>query len=144
MIEVFIDGASRGQGSGQMGEAACAVVIFDRKKPVVQFARGLGRRTNNEAEYEALITALLMCSMSELRDPIIYCDSSVVVNQVNGRWECRSPRLLPLFLSVNAIKRDYRFRLHQVKRDRVALADALGNRFLDTLEKTREESDGRK
>ena len=85
MIEVFIDGASRGQGRASTGEASCAAVIFDKKKPTAQYARGLGKRTNNEAEYEALLTALLMCSMSDLRDPIIYSDSAVVVNQVNGK-----------------------------------------------------------
>lgn len=141
MIEVFIDGASRGQGvASSKGEAACAVVIFDRQKPVAQYARGLGQRTNNEAEYEALITALIMCSMSDYRDPIIYSDSSVVVNQVTGKWVCRSPRLLPLWMSVNNIQKEYRFRLHQVKRDRVAVADGLGNTFLDNLETLKEKT----
>jgi len=58
MIEVIIDGAARGQGARGVtkGNASCAVIIFNKKKPVAQYARGLGRRTNNEAEYEALIT----------------------------------------------------------------------------------------
>jgi ribonuclease HI len=135
MIEVFIDGASRGQGKNKasLGEAACAVVIFDKKKPAAQYARGLGKRTNNEAEYEALIAALLMCVMSDYRDPIIYSDSAVVVNQVNNKWACRSSRLIPLWLSVKEIQQEYRFRLVQVQRNKVSVADKLANKFLNTL-----------
>ena len=137
MIEVFVDGASRAKGRRSLGDASCAVVIFDKKKPVAQYARGLGLRTNNEAEYEALITALLMCTMSNYKDPIIYSDSAVVVNQINGKWQCNHPRLLPLWMSVNEIKEEYRFRLYQVDRTRVALADSLANKFLDNLTELR-------
>jgi ribonuclease HI len=137
MIEVFVDGASRGQGKRSMGDASCAVVIFDRKKPVAHYARGLGKRTNNEAEYEALITALLMCTMSNYADPIIYSDSAVVVNQVSGKWSCKNEKLVPLWMSVKEIQEEYRFRLYQVDRTRVALADSLANKFLDNLEELR-------
>jgi ribonuclease HI len=134
MIEVFIDGASRGQGKVTLGEAACAAVVFDKKKPTAQYARGLGQRTNNEAEYEALLTALLMCVMSDYSDPIIYSDSAVVVNQVNGVWACRHKRLIPLWLSVKEIQQEYRFRLVQVDRTKVAVADRLANKFLNNLQ----------
>lgn len=137
MIEAFVDGASRGHNKNVLGDASCAAIIFDRQKPVAQYARGLGKRTNNEAEYEAVITALLMCTMSGFTDPIIYSDSAVVVNQVNGKWACRHERLLPLWLSVMEIKEEYRFRLCQVERTRVSLADALANKFLDNLEELR-------
>jgi len=136
MIEVVIDGAARGQGAKGVskGNASCAVIIFDKKKPVAQYARGLGRRTNNEAEYEALITGLLMCTMSNYKDPIFYSDSAVVVNQINGSWKCKNINLLPLYLSVMEIREEYRFRVKQVDRSRVSLADALANKFLDKLE----------
>lgn len=136
-IEIFIDGASRGTGTGSkpsVGEAACAVVIYKNRKLIAEFARPLGTRTNNQAEYEALVTALLICSMSaEIADPIIYCDSAVVVNQVEGKWECKQKNLIPLLMSVNIIKENYRFRLIQVPRDHVHVADTLVNRCLDQL-----------
>jgi len=136
-IEVFIDGASRGVGSGvkaSHGEAACAVVIYKKQRKIAEFARPLGMRTNNEAEYEALISALLICSMStEIDDPIIYSDSAVVVNQVNGKWKCTTKGLIPLLMSVNIIKNEYRFRLIQVPRDYVRAPDSLVNACLDQL-----------
>lgn len=133
-IEVFCDGASRGQGQKKIGEASCAVVVYKKKSKVVQFARGLGPRTNNEAEYEAVITALLICSMSDFVDPIIYTDSAVVANHVNKKWKCKNPSLLPLLMTIEEIKSEYRFRLLQVPRNLVWEPDALANKFLDQLE----------
>jgi len=132
-IEVFCDGASRGQGQKKYGESACAAVVYKNKKKVVQFARGLGRRTNNEAEYEAVITGLLICSMSDFIDPIIYTDSAVVANQVNGKWRCKNQALIPLLMTVEEIKSEYRFRLIQVPRKLVWEPDKLSNQFLDQL-----------
>ena len=133
-IEVFCDGASRGQGQKKFGEAACAAVVYKNKKKVVQFARGLGRRTNNEAEYEAVITGLLICSMSDFIDPIIYTDSAVVAHQVNGKWQCKNKALIPLLMTIEEIKSEYRFRLVQVPRNLVWEPDRLSNQFLNQLE----------
>jgi ribonuclease HI len=133
-IEVFCDGASRGQGQKKFGEAACAVVVFKNKKKVAQFARGLGARTNNEAEYEAVITALLICTMSDFVDPIIYTDSAVVANHVNQKWVCKNSALVPLLMTIEEIKEEYRFRLVQVPRNTVHEADDLANQFLNQLE----------
>lgn len=133
-IEVFCDGASRGQGQKKIGEAACATVVYKNKKKVVQFARGLGARTNNEAEYEAVITALLICIMSDFIDPIIYTDSAVVANQVNKKWKCKNLALMPLLMTIEEIQAEYRFRLIQVPRNLVWEPDYLANQFLDQLQ----------
>lgn len=132
-IEVFCDGASRGQGQKKVGEASCAAVIYKNRKKVAQFARGLGPRSNNEAEYEAVIAGLLMCSMSDLKDPIIYTDSAVVANHISGRWRCKNLSLLPLLMTIEDIKQEYPFRVLQVPRAFVWEADMLANEFLDQL-----------
>ena len=133
-IEVFCDGASRGQGQKKFGEASCAAVVYKNKKKIAQFARGLGRRTNNEAEYEAVIAGLLICSLSDLVDPIIYTDSAVVANQINGKWKCKNASLLPLLMTVQEIRSEYKFRVVQVPRSFVWEPDMLANEFLNQLE----------
>jgi ribonuclease HI len=132
-IEVFCDGASRGQGQKKVGEASCAVVVYKNRRKIAQFARGLGQRSNNEAEYEAVIAALLMCSMSDLRDPIIYTDSAVIANHISGKWKCKNASLLPLLMTIEDIKEEYQFRVLQVPRAFVWEADMLANEFLDQL-----------
>ncbi len=133
-IEVFCDGASRGQGQKKTGEAACSVVVYKNRKKIAQFSRGLGPRSNNEAEYEAVIAGLLICAMADLIDPIIYTDSAVVANQINGKWECKNKSLIPLLMTIEDIRSDYKFRVVQVPRAFVWEPDALANSFLDDLE----------
>lgn len=133
MIEIFIDGAARNNGTHKVN-AACAVVVFEKKKPIIHYCRGSTAITNNEAEYEALLVALELCILSPYVSPIIYSDSAVVVNQVNGIWRCTKPRLLTLLLSVRIIQADYSFKLVHVNRKEVAVADELANKYLDMYE----------
>lgn len=133
-IEVFCDGASRGQGQKKFGEAACGVIVYKNRKKIAQFARGLGPRTNNEAEYEAVIAGLLICSMGDLYDPIIYTDSAVVANQVNGKWKCKNDALIPLLMTIEEIRSEFNFRVVQVNRSFVWEPDALANTFLNELQ----------
>jgi ribonuclease HI len=137
-IEVFCDGASRGQGQKKVGEASCAAVVYKNRKKVAQFARGLGPRSNNEAEYEAVIAALLICSMSDFLDPIIYTDSAVVANHINGKWVCRNSSLIPLLMTIEDIRQEYPFRVLQVDRSFVWEADFLANEFLDQLKQRKQ------
>jgi len=136
-IQAFIDGATRNQGTGRKTDSACACVIYHNRKEVVRFARPIGSRTNNAAEYEALIQCLLICSMSDFNRPIIYSDSAVVVNHTKGIWKCRSEDLLPYYMTVKQLQEENPFDIVQVPRDKVWLPDRLCNEALDQLEEQR-------
>lgn len=134
IYEAFVDGASRGSGNpDKYGHGAAAVMIYKNKKLIGQYARGLGRRTNNEAEYEAVLMALLMCWSADLVDPVIYSDSEMVVNQINDKWRCNNDDLLPLLHSIREIGSVFRFRLVHVPRSYVAEPDLLCNKLLDAM-----------
>ena len=45
--------------------------------------------TNNEAEYEALVVELDLSKTAGAASVILYCDSQVITNQVNGDYECK-------------------------------------------------------
>ena len=47
------------------------------------------RKTNNHAEYAALIRLLEILFQNNVRNVIIYSDSKLVVNQVLHNWECK-------------------------------------------------------
>ena len=49
--------------------------------------------TNNVVEYEALIAALDLAIAAGATSIVIYCDSQVVTNQVNGDYECKGERM---------------------------------------------------
>lgn len=137
--ECIVDGASRGQGvkdengTPVNGHGAAGVLIYRNKKLIGQYARALGRVSNNQAEYEAVLLGLQLCWAAGLEHPVIYSDSNLVVNQINGDWDCKNQELLPLLWSVFEIKEVYNFRLEFVPRRYVSEADALVNNFLDLM-----------
>ena len=49
--------------------------------------------TNNEAKYEVLITGLDLARAAGATSLVIYCDSQVITNQVNGNYECKRERM---------------------------------------------------
>ena len=49
--------------------------------------------TNNVAEYETLVAALDLTKVAGATSVVIYCDSQVVTNQVNGDYECKGERM---------------------------------------------------
>ena len=49
--------------------------------------------TNNEAEYEALVAGLDLTRAVGAISVVIYCDSQVITNQVNGDYECKGERM---------------------------------------------------
>ncbi len=109
MPVVFIDGQSVGNEQRQQPRRARIAFIFQRSDggaPSVQnskvFFKEIGDKTNNEAEYHALLAALSYISSnvrpagssgSKVR---IFADSRVVVSQVNGDWKAQQPHLRQL------------------------------------------------
>lgn len=129
--ECIVDGGSRGQGfDPRGGQGAAAVLIYKNNALKGQYARPLGRCTNNQAEYEAVILALLICWAADLHNPIIYSDSQIVVNQIAGKWKCNE-NLAPYLLAVREIQSDFYFRIVHVSRSRVSEADLLVQQILD-------------
>ena len=49
--------------------------------------------TNNEAEYEALVARLDLAKAAGAESVVLYCDSQVIDNQVNGDYECKGERM---------------------------------------------------
>lgn len=138
--EVYVDGASRGQGIVEddgtvikRGHGAIGVMIYENRKLVGQYARGIGRVPSSVAEYEAILLGITICWASSIPNPTIYSDSADVVNQINGDWECNNEDLIPLLLSAQDLREVYNFRLIKVPRHNVAETDALVNEFLDKL-----------
>jgi len=51
--------------------------------------------TNNYAEYQGLLRLLRHLYEKQYTDVLIHCDSMLVVEQVNGRWDVKHKELLP-------------------------------------------------
>lgn len=79
------------------GVATFGWTLHDPKGTLAALGGGILRErpfTNNCAEYRALAAALIFASKEFHDIPlVIYGDSKLVVEQVNGRWKCKKPWL---------------------------------------------------
>lgn len=90
---VQIDGSSR----CNPGPAGIGVRIINPEGMVVkEISRFIGKRTNNQAEYEALITALNEIRLIGRHKYVIHTDSELLYNQLQGRYKVRNQQLKEL------------------------------------------------
>lgn len=81
MFRIYSDGSSR----GNPGISAIAFAILSEDSRLLKkYSKYLGIRTNNQAEYEALISALESASALTDQEVACYMDSELVVKHLNG------------------------------------------------------------
>ena len=133
-IIIYTDGGSR----GNPGHAGIGIVINDKK-----YSEYIGIKTNNQAEYMALIFALKKVKKIYGKDVVnyiidIYMDSELIVKQMNNEYKVNE-NLALLYLEVHnliiELKINVTFR--HVLREKNKIADSLVNSALDEkLKKT--------
>lgn len=93
-LKIFADGASW----GNPGPAAIGVLILNENgTEMLRISRYIGKATNNQAEYQAVITALQAARNFKAEKITIYLDSELVARQLNGYYRVKSPTLFPLY-----------------------------------------------
>ncbi len=126
---LYTDGASR----GNPGPAAIGAVIKDEKGRVLgKISRRIGRTTNNQAEYQAVIAALEEAIRLGAASVVIKSDSELVVKQINGRYRVKNLALKPLHQRVRELQSSFQsFAVAYIPRQQNADADRLSNAALD-------------
>ena len=95
LLDIHTDGASR----GNPGAAAYAYTITRAGHDDIEEADCLGRMTNNQAEYIAVIRALEHV-LEELGNDfrvIVHSDSELMVKQVSGEYRVKNEELRSLY-----------------------------------------------
>jgi len=96
-IKIFTDGGAR----GNPGPAAIGIVIKDANDRVLkEYAEYLGKLTNNQAEYQALIKGLELAKALKPQEINCYLDSELLVKQMKQEYRVRDKDLQPLFIRV--------------------------------------------
>jgi ribonuclease HI len=128
---VFSDGGAR----GNPGPAAAAFIVLSENGQVLAAnSRYLGLRTNNQAEYEALIAALESAVALHAEEVICHLDSELVVKQLNGEYTVKNSELRKLWRKIQELNRGFKnVRFISVPRTNIQIqkADALVNKALD-------------
>jgi len=107
---IIVDGASH----GNPGPASIGVVIKDGHGGETRISRSIGRGTNNEAEYTALITGMEKALELGLAGCTIFMDSELVEKHLKGQYRVKSPTLLPLYLKARRLLAGGKFKLVHV------------------------------
>lgn len=131
----YTDGGSR----GNPGPAAIGIVICDSEgKMIKEYGEVLGRKTNNEAEYKAVIFALKKVKQLFGKDKAqkmsveMRMDSEFVVKQMTGKYKVEEARMIPLFIAVWNLKLDFAsISFVHIPREKNKEADRLVNEALD-------------
>jgi ribonuclease HI len=127
------DGASK----GNPGLSGAGAVIYKNREEIWSSHKFVGCKTNNQAEYSALILGLEGAASLGIKCLSVLGDSLLVINQVNGLYKVKSDFLLPLHKEVLALKSKFDFiEFNHVYRDYNKRADALSNLALENVDTT--------
>ena len=122
-LVAYIDGGSL----GNPGPSGIGVVIEGSTDGKISIGKWIGTQDNNVAEYVALMEALQCALALNAKKLHVYSDSEVVVRQMIGLYNCRSPRLYSLNWICRKLSRRLNFTISHVRREGNAEANRLAS-----------------
>ncbi|ATB27934.1 ribonuclease HI family protein [Melittangium boletus] len=128
-LKLFSDGAAR----GNPGPAGAGAVLVDGDGRVVaRLGRFLGVQTNNYAEYMGLLLGLEHARHLKVRELEVLADSELLIRQLQGRYQVKSPTLRPLYEEATGLLKHFdRVKLVHVPREKNKAADEMSSRAID-------------
>ena len=128
---VYTDGGAR----GNPGPGAIGVVVKNKGGKVVkEIGKFIGKVTNNEAEYKAVIEGLKACGDTGAKEMEFYIDSLLVVNQLNGDFKVKDKKIKTFWTEAKLLEKNFKEVLYiHIPRTKNFLADKIVNDVLDSL-----------
>ena len=127
-IEMYADGASR----SNPGPAGIGVVIYKNGEELFTISEYIGTKTNNEAEYLALLKGLDYLIEQDEQFANCFLDSKLVVEQAKGNFRVKAENLIPLNQQLkSSINKFNEINFFHVPREKNKRADELANKGID-------------
>lgn len=135
--KLFIDGAAR----NNPGPAGAGIYLVKNDKPVKKLGFYLGSKTNNQAEYGALlIGAYYLKQNIDPEDHVdIVSDSQLLVRQFKGEYRVKHPELKPLHMLAKKMLEGITHSISHVLREHNEIADEMANKGIDDKKKLPQE-----
>lgn len=125
---LYIDGASR----GNPGNAGIGILLVDKNRhEIAHVAKYIGKTTNNVAEYTALVEGLIVAAAHGVNGVHVISDSELLINQMNGKYKVKEPRLKELYQQVKQLSKQFNITFQHVPREENQEADKLANQAID-------------
>ena len=128
-IIIYSDGGAR----GNPGPAGIGAVLYDENKNLIaEISEYIGETTNNQAEYKALLKAILKAKDLGAKELECFLDSELVVKQLNREYRVKNKDLAPLFTQIYNLSLSFKkVSFTHVRREYNKEADALVNMAID-------------
>ena len=126
---IYADGGAR----GNPGPAGIGVVVYDANKKVIKKYKGyIGEKTNNEAEYAAVVEALKKAKVLGAEELEVFMDSELVARQLNSVYRVKQAHLQALLIEVRNLESNFKkISYKSIPREKNKLADQLVNEAMD-------------
>ncbi|MHA2089992.1 MAG: ribonuclease HI family protein [Candidatus Kariarchaeaceae archaeon] len=137
---LYFDGAAKGN-PGIAGAGAYITTEPANSKFEYKLKQYLGSRTNNQAEYQAIILGLrqvnkiIKQSPNQFSELIIKGDSDLIIKQLNGTYQVRSQKIYGLFQETSKLinqvtNSGINVKLAHIYRTINTMADSLANQAI--------------
>ena len=129
---LYFDGCSK----GNPGPSGIGAVIYKNRQEYWAACRFIGtKRTNNEAEYSALIFGLESAIEHNIKNLSVCGDSLLVINQINKVYKLKHPNLCEFYEKVIELKKNFDYiDFNHVYRKDNKRADELSNLGLECID----------
>lgn len=125
---LYTDGGAR----GNPGPAGIGFVLTIPDHEPIQVGNYIGRATNNQAEYRALIAGLERASKENVTELHCFLDSELLVQQMRGKYRVKNAGLAPLYTHAKKIAASFtHITFSHIPREKNKKADQLVNEALD-------------
>ncbi|KAK3010864.1 hypothetical protein RJ639_012970 [Escallonia herrerae] len=118
-------------GSSTVGSSGTGIILISPEGFTIEYAlRFSFQASNNEAEYEALLTGIRLAHALKVDSLSVYSDSQLMVNHVLGDYEARDERMAQYLELVKTSAVKFKnFTIHQIPQEadtlsRLAFAEA--------------------
>jgi ribonuclease HI len=128
-LTIYTDGGAR----GNPGPAGVGVVIINENgNKIEEHSKYIGKATNNQAEYQAIILALQKAKVLKAKEVDCYLDSQLVVEQLSRKFKIKDKNLGSLFVKIWNLLLDFKkVNFYHIPRERNREADKLVNQAID-------------
>ncbi len=127
--KLFVDGASR----KNPGLAGAGIFLLKEEELIYKKGFFLGVKTNNQAEYLALLLGIYFAKKHINANDVLYIfsDSELLIKHMKGEYKIRSLELKQLFNCAHLFLSNINYSFCHILREYNGIADALANEGID-------------
>lgn len=114
------------------GNMAIGVVIYRDGELWKKISELIGMGTNNIAEYRAVLRGLEEVKDLPVDSVEFYCDSQLIVKQLNGQFKVKNKKMIPLYEKIQELVKNSKSPIFFIwnRREHNQLADQLARKLL--------------